>query len=48
VEIHKGIFPYTFVNSSNLDYKGEVPDFKFYNEDSETKSLYELIDKTKE
>jgi uncharacterized protein YprB with RNaseH-like and TPR domain len=48
VEIHKGIFPYSFVNSSNLDYKGEVPDFKFYNEDSETKSLYELIDKTKE
>ena len=27
----KGIFPYRFVNSLNLDYEGTVPDFKYFN-----------------
>lgn len=27
----KGIFPYSFVNENNLDYIGEVPDFKYFN-----------------
>ena len=26
----KSIFPYTFVNENNLDYIGEVPDFKYF------------------
>jgi DNA polymerase type B, organellar and viral len=26
----KGIFPYKFVNENNLDYIGEVPDFKYF------------------
>ena len=28
---NKGVFPYTFVNANNLEYKGEMPPLKFYN-----------------
>nr|QWO71428.1 DNA polymerase [Termitomyces sp. K1Aa] len=28
--VQKGIFPYKFVNKSNLLYKGELPDFKYF------------------
>jgi hypothetical protein len=31
VDTQKGIFPYTFVNKNNLDYIGEVPDYKYFN-----------------
>jgi hypothetical protein len=27
----KSIFPYNFVNENNLDYIGQVPDFKYFN-----------------
>jgi hypothetical protein len=30
VETQKSIFPYEFVNENNLDYIGEVPDIKFF------------------
>ena len=30
VDTQKSIFPYTFVNENNLDYIGEVPDFKYF------------------
>lgn len=30
VEDAKSIFPHFFVNENNLDYKGDVPDFKFF------------------
>jgi len=30
VENSKSIFPHLFVNKNNLDYIGEVPDFKFF------------------
>jgi hypothetical protein len=30
VETQKSIFPYNFVNENNLDYIGEVPDFKYF------------------
>jgi hypothetical protein len=29
-ETQKTIFPYLFINENNLDYIGEVPDFKFF------------------
>ena len=34
----KGIFPYNFVNdvNINLDYKGEVPGYNFFNKVSES------------
>ena len=31
----KGIFPYDFVNNSNLDYEGPVPEFKYFKNISE-------------
>jgi hypothetical protein len=31
-ETQKSIFPYSFVNENNLDYIGEVPDFKYFND----------------
>jgi hypothetical protein len=31
VEKQKSIFPYEFVNENNLDYIGEVPDIKLFN-----------------
>jgi len=31
VKTQKSIFPYDFVNEFNLDYIGEVPDFKYFN-----------------
>nr|WVH37941.1 DNA polymerase [Dichomitus squalens] len=31
----KGIFPYDFVNSNNLDYTGPVPDIKYFSDISE-------------
>lgn len=43
VEVNKGIFPYTFVNESRLDYAGIKPDFKYYNQDDRTKTLYEQV-----
>jgi hypothetical protein len=30
VNTQKSIFPYTFVNENNLDYIGEVPEFKYF------------------
>jgi len=30
VQIQKSIFPYLFVNDSNLNYVGSVPDFKYF------------------
>lgn len=30
VETQKSIFPYTFVNENNLNYIGEVPDIKYF------------------
>lgn len=30
VETPKGHFPYTFVNANNLNYIGDIPEFKFY------------------
>lgn len=30
VETVKGVFPYSYVNESNLDYIGETPDIKYY------------------
>ena len=37
----KGIFPYSFVNENNLDYKGEVPDYKYF--DSKKVSLSQYL-----
>jgi hypothetical protein len=31
VDTQKSIFPHLFVNENNLDYIGEVPDFKYFN-----------------
>jgi len=31
VEIVKSVFPHLFVNENNLDYIGQVPDFKYFN-----------------
>ena len=31
----KGLFPYDFVNVNNLNYIGEVPDIKYFNNISE-------------
>jgi hypothetical protein len=50
VNTQKSIFPYSFVNETNLDYIGEVPDFKyFYNvslsEYNEYKNKYNKIKK---
>jgi hypothetical protein len=28
----KGIFPHTFVNENNLDYIGQVPEFKYFDD----------------
>jgi hypothetical protein len=46
VDTQKSIFPYSFVNENNLDYVGEVPDFKFFdnisiNEYNEYKSNFD-------
>jgi hypothetical protein len=30
-DTQKSIFPHLFVNENNLDYIGEVPDFKYFN-----------------
>lgn len=30
VDSKKGIYPYTFANENNLNYVGEVPDFKYF------------------
>jgi hypothetical protein len=30
VDTQKSIFPYTFVNENNLNYIGEVPDIKYF------------------
>jgi hypothetical protein len=30
VEVQKSLFPFLFVNENNLDYVGEVPDFKYF------------------
>jgi hypothetical protein len=30
VDILKSVFPYLFVNENNLDYIGEVPEFKYF------------------
>jgi hypothetical protein len=30
VETLKSIFPFLFVNENNLNYSGQVPDFKFF------------------
>jgi DNA polymerase type B, organellar and viral len=30
VETQKSIFPFLFVNENNLDYVGQVPDFKYF------------------
>lgn len=35
VENQKSIFPYNFVNENNLDYIGNVPEFKYFNNISE-------------
>lgn len=31
VDTQKSIFPYSFVNENNLDYIGQIPDFKYFN-----------------
>jgi hypothetical protein len=30
VETQKSIFPFLFVNENNLDYIGDIPDFKYF------------------
>nr|YP_010697864.1 DNA polymerase [Phellinidium ferrugineofuscum]WCF76825.1 DNA polymerase [Phellinidium ferrugineofuscum] len=30
VELFKGIFPYSFVNRGNLDYKGDIPSYDYF------------------
>lgn len=39
VETIKGVFPYSFVNENNLNYKGPKPDINFFN-DKVTKDVY--------
>lgn len=39
VPVTKGIFPYSFVNSSNLNYIGPIPSYKYYNQDEDTKKI---------
>jgi hypothetical protein len=39
VKILKTIFPYFFVNENNLDYIGQVPDYKYF--DKVTKEEYQ-------
>lgn len=29
-DVRKGDFPYTFVNALNLDYRGELPEYKYF------------------
>jgi hypothetical protein len=37
VENSKSIFPYNFVNENNLDYFGEVPDYKYFSKVSKSR-----------
>jgi hypothetical protein len=39
LEITKGVYPYSFPKSSNLDYVGDVPDVKYWNS-SEDRDTY--------
>jgi hypothetical protein len=39
VDTKKSIFPHSFVNENNLDYIGQVPDFKFFNNISKEEYL---------
>ena len=35
-EYYKGIFPYSFVNESNLNYEGVVPDYVYFDKEKVT------------
>lgn len=41
LEKEKGVFPYDFVNKDNLYYKGDVPELKYWNNESEYKEYIE-------
>ena len=41
IKTGKGIFPYSFVNKNNLDYKGCIPEFKYFDNNKVSLSEYE-------
>ena len=41
LKMGKGFFPYSFVNENNLDYKGSIPEYKYFDSDKITLSEYE-------
>jgi hypothetical protein len=43
--VHKGVFPHLFVNSQNLNYIGEKPDFKYYSLSKISEEEYNKINK---
>ena len=42
VDILKGYFPYSFVNYSNINYSGEIPDYQYYYNNVNKPITYDL------
>jgi hypothetical protein len=41
VKVKKSVFPYKFVNVNNLNYKGYLPDIKYFEESLDTIIVYD-------